>query len=261
MNSSEPLNKIRIEKSLLRERKVVVFNRTASTNDVAWEYAKGKASDGLVVLAEEQTKGRGRRNNSWQSVGGASILCSFVQKKTFLEPELLTLTIAVAISDAVGKCCGVFPRIKWPNDLFLNGKKIGGILLESRINNGCRDCVVGFGINCNQDQVFFKKHHLSKIATSIFLESDRFIDRDTLVAEILNSVDDCLQLAQKDPDSVILKWRQKSLLLGHRVTVEYNRKQFSGQCVNIDPVNGLVLQLDRGGVRMFDAAHSTIVKD
>lgn len=261
MDKLSPLNKIRIEKSLKRKRTVVVFKSTASTNDVAWEYAKSEGSDGLVVLAEQQSKGRGRRNNSWQSMGGAAILCSLVQKESVLEPELITLTIAVAIAQAVGRCCGVFPRIKWPNDLLLNDKKICGILLESRLNGDCRDYVAGFGVNCNQGEAFFKQHHLSKIATSICLESGRAVDRENFVAAILNSIDEWVAVAEQKPRTVIAKWRQMSSLLGNRVTVEYNRKRFSGQCVNIDPVEGLVLHLDRGGVRMFDAAHSTIVKE
>jgi len=101
-------------------RKVIVFNATSSTNDIAAEYARDRDNDGLVIFAEEQTAGRGRASNKWLAGRSDSILCSVLLTSCRLNPDLLCLTAAVAVAEAIGPAA----RIKWPNDIFLNGKKV-----------------------------------------------------------------------------------------------------------------------------------------
>ena len=124
-------------------RKILVYNRTSSTNEVAAEYAKNKKNDGLVIFAEEQTAGRGRAGTKWHSSRADSILCSIVLTDCKCNPELLSLTCAVAIADGLGKIGGIEAKIKWPNDITLNGKKIAGILLESRTDDSGNTCIIG----------------------------------------------------------------------------------------------------------------------
>jgi BirA family biotin operon repressor/biotin-[acetyl-CoA-carboxylase] ligase len=116
-------------------RKILVYDRTSSTNDIAAEYAKNRKNNGLVVFAEEQTAGRGRAGTKWHGGRADSIQCSIVLTDYKLNPELLSLTCAVAVADAVGEIGGSEAKIKWPNDIILNGKKVAGILLESKLNN------------------------------------------------------------------------------------------------------------------------------
>ena len=97
-------------------------------------------------------------------------------------------------------------------------------------------------------------------ATSIDLQSDTTVDRNSLATELLTSLDEWLTIAQSDSRQIIDTWSGLSRQLGHRITVEYNQKQFSGNCIGVDPARGLILQLDDSGVRMFDAAHTTIIK-
>ncbi|GAH12313.1 unnamed protein product, partial [marine sediment metagenome] len=107
------------------------------------EYAKNKKNDGLVIFAEEQTAGRGRAGTKWHSGRADSILCSIVLTDCKCNPELLSLTCAVAIADGLGKIGGTEAKIKWPNDIILNGKKVAGILLESKINNNGNTYIIG----------------------------------------------------------------------------------------------------------------------
>ncbi|MHC4735094.1 MAG: biotin--[acetyl-CoA-carboxylase] ligase [Planctomycetota bacterium] len=226
-------------------RKILVYDRTSSTNDIAAEYAKNKNNDGLVVFAEEQTAGRGRAGSKWQSEQGDSILW---------------LTCAVAVADGLGKIGGTEAKIKWPNDIILNGKKVAGILLESKLNNDGGAYILGIGINCHQKQDSFGPE-LQPIATSIDIESHSTADRVSLAKRLLTSVDHWLEVAEKNSKRVTEKWRELSIQLNHRVKLIYNGREFTGNCIGIDPEKGLIMQLDTGGVRMFDAAHTTIAKE
>ena len=245
-------------------RKVIVYDSTSSTQAIAAEYARNRENDGLVIFAEQQTAGRGRAGNQWQSGRSDSILCSVILAENDLPAELLSLTCAVAVAETVGETA----RIKWPNDIMLNGRKVAGILLESKSlpisksANGNRQseiCVVGIGINCHQKTDSFAAE-LRPVATSIDIETNSVIDRILLARRLLTTIDHWLELARRNGDKVIDQWQDLSIQLGHRVRLVYDGRQFAGNCIGIDPEKGLVLQLDTGGVRMFDAAHSSIAK-
>ena len=239
--------------------RILVYDSTTSTNDIAAEYAKNKENDGLAIFAEEQTAGRGRAGTKWLSGRAESILCSILLTDCKCNPELLSLTCAVAAAEAIGKIGGVDAKIKWPNDIILNGKKVGGILLESKTINGTSAYILGMGINCHQEKDSFPAE-LQATATSIDIESRAICDRISLAKRLLTSMEHWLETAEQDSEKVTDQWRKLSIQLGHRVTLVFNGKEFTGNCTGIDPEKGLVVQLETGGVRMFDAAHTTIAK-
>jgi len=281
-----PLDPDKITDSLKTQRigkKVLVYDSTSSTQTIAAEYARNKENDGLVIFAEQQTAGRGRAGNQWHASRSDSILCSIVLTQNNLPAELLSLTCAVAVAETIGKPARSHARIKWPNDIMLNGKKVAGILLESK-SLPISDCrvpiskskieslsraeprdrkseiyVVGIGINCHQKTDSFGAE-LQPIATSIDIETNSVTDRISLARRLLTTIDRWLELAGRSSDKVIDEWQNLSIQLGHRVKLIYNGRQFAGNCIGIDPEKGLILQLDTGGVRMFDAAHSSIAK-
>ena len=141
----------------------------------------------------------------------------------------------------------------------LNGKKVAGILLESKIDNGDSTYIVGIGINCHQKKESFADE-LQQVATSIDAESHSISDRNLLAKRLMISVGHWLKIAANNSEKVIARWRELSIQLGHRVALVFNGKKFYGNCIGIDPEKGLILQLDTGGVRMFDAAHTSINK-
>ncbi|HPC95934.1 MAG TPA: biotin--[acetyl-CoA-carboxylase] ligase [Sedimentisphaerales bacterium] len=271
-------------------RQVLVYERTGSTNDVAAACATHQDNDGLVVFAEEQTAGRGRTGASWQSPYGESLLFSVLLIGCPPAGELLSLTCAVAVAEALGTVGGHRARIKWPNDVLLADKKVCGILVESKrvsrisnlvsrppgssrgssrdTNQACpersrgeiRDTtVIGVGINCHQSTDSFPPE-LRDVATSLDLVAGGRCDRITLARRTLASLDQWLRTAEENKEQVIKTWSDLSTQLGQRVTLSYDGRAFTGHCIGIDPANGLILQLDRGGVRMFDAAHTTLLK-
>jgi len=283
--------------------KVLVYDRTSSTNDIAAEYARNPDNSGLVVFAEEQTAGRGRTGATWQGGRQESLLFSIALVDCPISNELLSLTCAVAVAEAIGQIGGCRAGIKWPNDIILDGKKVAGILLESKgqrteasgrvctahqepadgIEDGVRCTpyrpqtgggpspssvlqppasslhVIGIGINCHQTPESFPPD-LQAIATSLDLVSGTWCQRVTVAKRVLTSLDHWLRVAGRSRRQVIETWSHLSTQLGQRVTLSFNRRRFTGNCIGVDPEKGLILQLDRGGVRMFDAAHTHIVK-
>jgi len=136
---------------------------------------------------------------------------------------------------------------------------INGILLESKTHNSENSYVVGIGINCHQRKDSFPKE-LQPSATSMDIESRTMTDRVSLAKRLLTSLDDWLEAAKTHPEQVTNRWRQLSIQLGHRMALVFNGRTFTGHCIGVDPEQGLILRLDTGGVRMFDAAHTTIAK-
>lgn len=262
MISNDLLDPDKIKANLKTKRigkKILVYNRTSSTNDIAAEYAKNKENDGLAFFAEEQTAGRGRAGTKWHSGRADSILCSILLTACKCNPELLSLTCPVAVAEAVGKIADSQAKIKWPNDIILNGKKVAGIMVESKTVNDHTAYIVGIGINCHQKKNSFPRE-LQSIATSIDIESSSICDRISLAKRLLSSLDHWLEVAQDTSKKIIDRWRKLSTLLNQRTTVIYNGKKFTGHCIGIDPEKGLILQLETGGPRFFDAAHTTIAK-
>jgi BirA family biotin operon repressor/biotin-[acetyl-CoA-carboxylase] ligase len=240
-------------------RKILVYNSTSSTQKIAAEYSRNKVNDGLVIFTEEQTSGKGRADNKWHSKYSESILCSIVLIKNQLNSELLSLTCAVAVAEAIGKSANGEAKIKWPNDIILNGKKVAGILLELKTDGDVNTCIIGVGINCHQKEDSFPVE-LRPIATSIDIESHSISDRVLVAKRLLTSMDHWLETAAQRSEKVIGQWQSLSIQLGHRVKLIYDGREFSGNCIGIDPEKGLILQLDTGGVRMFEAAHTSIAK-
>lgn len=259
INSYAPLDVDAIEnarKDAVIGCKLVVFKSTASTNDIAWEFAGKPQHHGLCVLAESQTKGRGRRGRRWHSRPGESILCSVLLLRPGLEAETLTLAAAVATAETVRAVCKLSCRIKWPNDLLVRDKKLAGILVEQKTTRRENRFVIGIGINCNQSPEAFAEHKLNQPATSLHIETGHPVDRTGLVCNLLESLESWLE---RPAAAVIDRWLQLSGMLGRQVTVECNGDVFSGTCRGIDPIQGLILQLDRGQVRFFHAAHASLV--
>jgi len=238
-------------------REIIVYKSTSSTNDIAAEYAKGgEKSNGLVIFAEHQTAGRGRRGNQWLDDKSKSILCSVVIFEPQIGADMIIITVAVAVAETIAKSA----KIKWPNDILLGAKKVAGILVEAFEKNKKKYFIVGIGINCHQGKKDFDGE-LAGMATSIDIESGTICDRNRIAKRLLVNLEHFLDMAVKDPDEIVEKWRTASMLLSKRITVEHNGAQFMGNCIGVEPAEGLIIQLERGGVRMFDAVSTTIVKN
>jgi BirA family transcriptional regulator, biotin operon repressor / biotin---[acetyl-CoA-carboxylase] ligase len=158
-----------------------------STQAVAFDLAERGAADGTAVIANTQTAGRGRRGRAWHDEPGESLLLSIVVRPRLAVPDLpkLSLATAVAVAEAIEVTTALAARLKWPNDVLVNGRKVAGILLESRIGD---EPVVVAGIGVNLRQREFPRE-LADAATSLDLEGGRAIEREALLDAVLDAFD------------------------------------------------------------------------
>jgi len=242
-------------------RRIAHAETVPSTNDEAWKLLDAPDADGLVFLAEHQSAGRGRLGRRWESPPCASLLCSvvLVDPARELSGGMLSLASAVVACDAVLQAAGRIPTIKWPNDLLVSGKKLGGILIESRKRlDGIRAYVVGIGINCLQQPGDFAPPMVNN-ATSLRIETGHHVDRTSLAIALISHLDEWMVHSSKT-DAAMLKreWLARAAPLGQRVCVRREGRTFSGSILDIDPTAALIVQLDDGGIRAFNLNETEI---
>lgn len=223
---------------------ITCLSVTASTNDYLKKLAFYGAREGSVVVASEQTAGKGRLGKSFFSPKDSGIYMSYLYRPEASLSELSTLTgrVAVAVIKAIKTVCSIDVSVKWVNDLILNGKKICGILTELSIfgeTMNAEYAIVGIGINVNNDKSEFDGE-LSKIATSLYAESGNKFDRNRLVAEIINNLDELFEVSVADS---IEFYRSKCINIGKEVSFTYNGCLMSGVVLAIDDSFGLLVKV------------------
>lgn len=228
-------------------RKIYIYNKTSSTNDIALSLAERHNTEGVVILAEGQTKGRGRLGRTWFSLPQKCILCSIILKSNMLSERLNLLTIgaSVAISKAIRNTTFLPAYIKWPNDVIIRGKKTCGILVEKR-KTKTGFIVMGFGINVNLDEEDFPRDLYGK-ATSLKMECAKKVSRVELVQKVLFEIEKVYLYLKKGEGSLLFEeWKEMSSILGKQVKAILQNEVVEGQAVGIDPDGALILRLDSG---------------
>ena len=161
------------------------FQSVSSTNQKAKAYVKNNFKHGYTLITKNQTCGRGRRNNIWFSVPNKSLTFSLmVNQKEFNNTKLLPLISGLAIIKAIKEYSGIACKVKWPNDIILNQKKIGGVLIE-KIND---ILIIGIGINVNEDIKDLDKS-IKNMSTSLKVFNTDIIDLEIIFAYILNELE------------------------------------------------------------------------
>lgn len=244
-------------------RRVHVLAETVSTNDDALAAAEreGAAADGLAIFAEYQTAGRGRQGRAWLAPRGSSILCSVVligADEMSLAGEL-TLVAGIAACDAVRETTTLWPVLRWPNDVYFGERKLAGILVESRpVARGQRAWAIGVGINCYQHSRHFPPEIRDR-ATSLERAAADPPDRLGVARSLLRQLDTRLGGARPDPAGVRQAWLERAEPLGKRIAIASEGRTYTGHTVDVDPQEGLLVQLDEGARRWFDASKSQVV--
>ena len=146
-------------KTKILGKKNFYYASTKSTNEDIWKLFNIEKNEGLIVIANEQLKGRGRGNKKWFSKKNKSLICSFMIKQKFSNAKLgfHSLLVPVGIISGIKKTINKTFSIKWPNDIIFEHKKIGGILIESKIYQNSIYLNIGFGINVNEDEAIRNK--------------------------------------------------------------------------------------------------------
>jgi BirA family biotin operon repressor/biotin-[acetyl-CoA-carboxylase] ligase len=248
-------------------RHIIWLDETASTNSFALEAAERPEADGLVVLTDLQTAGRGRQGRRWSSPRGASVLCSvLIVEPADTAPEgdsiagRLNMLAAVATCEAVAEATEVRPAIKWPNDLRVGGRKLVGILIESRsLPANRRAWVMGIGINCLQHAGHFPPE-ITQSVTSLELAASHPIDRIAVARHLLMRLDDRLtRPGWADDPELHQTWLSMAEPIGQRIRLRYQGQEYSGRTITVDPLGGLIVQLDNGRQMWFDPLLTSVV--
>ena len=216
---------------------IVRHGRVDSTQAIAFALAAEGAPDRTVVVADSQAAGRGRRGRVWQDEPGASLLVSILLRPRLTPAQLptLSLTAGVAVAEALASAAGLDARLKWPNDVLVDGRKLAGILLESR---GLAP-VVALGIGVNITQRAFPPE-LAERATSVHLAGGA-CDRDTLLAALLGPLDFWRGRLEREGFAPVReRWRALAHTLGRTVTVD----GVTGVAVDVDDDGALLLEVD-----------------
>ncbi len=241
--------------------KIYTFQTIDSTNNCGKVLASVGATEGVVVIAEEQTAGKGRLGRTWQANPGENLTFSLLLRPRVSADalNLLPLYIAVAVAEAIERVSPLKVECKWPNDLLVNNKKIGGILIEGSVKeNIVEHVVIGLGINVNQTQ--FSGDFKTK-ATSLRLESRQEVDRTKLFREIISLLETQYKgYAKTAFRSVIPLWEKRSTMLNKSILVSQSGNVYSGTVKGLSPEGGLVLDTN-GSTRILFAGDVTILGD
>ncbi len=229
------------------------YDTLSSTNDVAREKARNGVAEGLVVLAGEQTKSRGRHQREWKSPSG-NIALSVVLYPDVKRLSYLVMMAALSVCRAVEDITGLKPEIKWPNDVLVHGRKVCGILIENELKNGACAAVVGIGINVRINPADYQD--IAGTATSLENEAGRDISRVDMVRNLLVNLDALYNRA--DDSDTFIEWREKLVTLGKPVSVMWNDTRLDGIAESVDESGVLEIRTQDGTLHTVIAGDVTL---
>lgn len=239
-----------VERSLTTSfmgRRVVYLTSTRSTQDVARVESEAGCPAGTAVVAEEQTGGRGRFGRAWVSPAGKNLYLTLVLRPPLERLRSLSIVSPLAVALAVEDVTGLSPRIKWPNDVLLNGRKLAGVLIESEIEGAeVKHALIGVGLNVNFDTGAAPE--IADVATSVKQELGGEASREDLLAAFLNRFEALYADAPRSP-AAHNAWRSRLETLGRQVRITFRDQVYEGLAEDVDTDGNLVL-LRPGGSRM-----------
>lgn len=218
--------------------------------------AESGSAEGRVVIAEVQTDGRGRRSRRWHSGLGGLYMTAVLRPRS--ATGLIPLMAGVTVAETIRAAAEIDVWLKWPNDILIDGKKVGGILSKSAWSRGeLKYTLLGIGVNLN--------NRLPASLTEATTLSDEMgveIDNDRFIHDLLKKLDYGLDLLEKQPDEILEAWRRLSSDLGRRVEVLTSTGEtVSGVALDIDKDGALVLDMDGSRRRVVSGSlRSTTVK-
>lgn len=224
-------------------RNFIYAEELTSTNTFLLDKNSGYNQNGTVVLAEKQSEGKGRLDRTWYSQKDQNLTFSILlkgNKKLNHKISLINFSATLAIALSIENLFQLRTELKWPNDVLVSAKKISGILIESvSSGNKIERIVVGIGINVNQS-IFQGNFNIEP--TSIRNEINDFVERERLLAEILNNFEVLLNKAIENGNSILKEWRERCKMIGERITVSDGTNIQYGTFEDIDESGFLLLK-------------------
>jgi BirA family transcriptional regulator, biotin operon repressor / biotin---[acetyl-CoA-carboxylase] ligase len=214
---------------------IVHLDRTGSTNDDARSLAASGAPAGTVVLAEEQTAGRGRQGRTWVAPRGRALTLSVVVRAAGEALALLPLTAAVAVCEACELATEVRCAVKWPNDVWIEGRKVAGILIESRPQEGWAVIGVGLNVETTREEL---GPDLRDSATSLSIATGAEVAREAVLDSLLERLADRLAMAR---EQLLPAYRERDALYGHAIAWDAGTERVEGEAAGVDEEGNLVV--------------------
>ncbi len=238
-----------------------LFQDIDSTSEQAALLAERGASEGTVVIAHAQRRGRGRMGRQWASPAGLGIYFSVILRPPIpaQRAPALALLGAAAAAEAIDRATGLATGIKWPNDLIVRERKVGGVLGEAAVEGASlQHVILGIGLNVNQTEADFEGR-LRTTATSLRIESGRFIDRIAMIRSLCEILDSWYERFLSDGIGPILeRVRERCLTLGRQVVGRSGDEELGGLAVEIDDAGALVIRDVKGQLRRLFAGDVTL---
>ena len=236
------------------------YKTISSTNEIAKNLALSGAKHGTVVISEEQTAGKGRMGRAFYSPANTGIYMSIILRPnlTAMDSVLITTSSSVIICESIKKVTGIDCQIKWINDIYLNNKKVAGILTEASTNfeSGTIDyLILGIGINFNQPKDDFPDE-LKSIASSLFNNNNNNINRNMLCAEIISNILDMIPRI-KNYD-FISEYKKRSIVLNQEIIYISSGISSKGKAININCDGSLVVEHDDGSIKILNSGEVSI---
>lgn len=229
------------------------YSSIDSTNIRAMQLASTGTSSGTMVVAGYQTRGRGRLGRDWTSTPEKGLYCSLVVRPQLAVPDYpkITFVAGLAVATFLETLLGKKVHLKWPNDIYISGRKCGGILTESSLTGNTADSfvVVGVGLNINNSLTDFPPALRSKV-TSLFLQTEKYFDIEGLYEKIRTSVLSKISAFEKNGfDETLKGWRKRDFLKGKKTRwVAADKKIVSGVALGVDESGLLHVRDDWGTV-------------
>ncbi len=228
-------------------RTFIYAEELSSTNTFLMDKKNGYNESGTVVLAEKQTSGKGRKDRVWYSAPDSNLTFSILlTKDKFLSSNssLINFAASLSVAFSIENLYQLKTELKWPNDVLLDGKKTSGILIEAASQGNKIDrFVIGIGINVNQPSF---QGTYNYPPTSIRNELGRNVERERLLAEVLNNFELLLERIKKNKNDVIIDWKEKCKMIGERISIVENDSEKFGIFYDIDEEGYLLLKTKDG---------------
>jgi len=237
---------------------ILYFQKLSSTNDEARKQSETGVSEGLVVIADVQTEGRGRRGRLWESpIGGLWFTIVLRPDIEIKSAPLLTLLTGMVVANTIRSQFKLNATLKWPNDVRINGKKVCGILTElSTEKEKINFVLIGVGLNVNNATDQFPEE-LQPTVTTLVEETGHDIDKNNLILALLQEIEQAyLRFCEKQTENsleIISKWRELSDTIGRNVKIETVSSSFSGRAIDISENGALIVKNSSGEIQRIIA--------
>ncbi len=245
-------------------RSLYYYPEIGSTNDEAFRLGIAGAPEGTAIIADSQTKGRGRLQRLWHSPPGSNIYTSILLRPNFPPDQAPQISIAagVAVAEILSRYCPDLVQLKWPNDVLLNQKKVSGILAQMKASaDGIDFVVLGIGINVNIGNNQFPPD-IQAMATSLAIETGREIDRQELIISLYENITKWYkELTQRGFEAIKGKWLNFAPMISQNVQIMFQDELVSGKALGLDDDGSLIILTVKNETVKIIAGDATIVKE